>query len=122
MIKRGPECAASRSDMPHPRRLRTLTMLVVFSVIGTFFVVSPQSAKADANAPRWTTGDFWFYVETGDPNHTLRVEVVGRESIRTLRGATYDAWHVKETEITGSIGVTTDQWIRDSDLGIVNSS
>jgi hypothetical protein len=105
-----------------PRRIRTMAALLIVAVLGTVFVVAPQPVRADANAPRWTQGDFWLYVDASNPNHTRRFEVVARETTRTLRGSLYDAWHVRDTNTVGSLGVTTDVWIRDEDLGIVNSS
>jgi hypothetical protein len=97
-------------------------MFLVGALIASVFIVVPQRARADANAPRWTSGDFWTYVDTSNANNTLRVEVIGRENTRTLLGATYDTFHMKETAMAGSIGITTDTWVRDTDLGIVNSS
>lgn len=105
-----------------PRRVRTLAALLTLAILGTVFVVAPEPARADANAPRWTQGDFWLYVNTQNPDHTLRVEVVGRENTRTLLGTVYEAWHIKETDTNGSIGVTTDIWMTDNDLAVVNRS
>lgn len=101
-------------------------MFVVIALIGIAFVVVPQRARADASAPRWTSGDFWLYGDASNANHTLRTEVMGRETTRSLLGTSYDTFHVKETETSKSggftISVNTDLWIRDSDLGIVNNS
>ena len=115
--------------MPRPgpgmqpsRRARTLAALLIIAILGTVFVAVPQPARADAGAPRWTSGDFWLYVDASNPNHTRRFEVVARETTRTLRGTLYDAWHVKDTETTGSFAVVTDVWMRDENLGIVNRS
>jgi hypothetical protein len=99
-----------------------MAALLILAVLGTVFVVTPQPARADTGAPRWTQGDFWLYVDASSPNHTRRFEVVARENTRTLRGALYDAWHLKDTETSGSIAFVTDLWIRDADLGIVNRS
>src|SRR5438094_10503852 len=86
------------------------------------FIGVPQGARADANAPTWTSGEFWVYTDASNPNHTLRVDVVGRENTRTLLGTTYDSFHTRETESTASISVTTDKWVRTSDLGVSNST
>jgi hypothetical protein len=120
-LSQGRKIAADRSDMFPPRRVRMMAALLVLTIIGTVFVVAPQPARADANAPRWTQGDFWLYVNRGNPNHTIRVEVVARENTRTLLGNVYEAWHVKQTDTNGSIGVTTDLWITDN-LAVVNRS
>lgn len=108
--------------MESARSLRILAMCVIVAVVGAIFVAMPQRARADANAPRWSSGDFWLYADVSNPNNTLRVEVVGRENTRTLLGTTYDTFHVRETTTSGSVGLTTDTWVRDTDLGIVNSS
>jgi hypothetical protein len=105
---------------PSPQA-RTLAALLIIAILGTVCVVA-QPARADAGAPRWTSGDFWLYVDASNPNHTRRFEVVARETTRTLRGTLYDAWHVKDTETSGSIAVVTDVWMRDENLGIVNRS
>lgn len=101
---------------------RLLAMFLVLAVGGAAFVLIPQKAAADASAPRWTGGDFWLYADASNRNNTLRVEVVGRESTRTLLGSTYETFHIRETLTTGSIGITTNSWVRESDLGLVNST
>ena len=108
--------------MRPPPSFRVLAAFVALAILGVAFIVVPQGARADANAPTWTSGDFWVYTDASNPNHTLRVDVVGRENTRTLLGTTYDSFHTRETESTGSIGVTTDKWVRTSDLGVVNST
>jgi len=120
MIKKGTEYR--RGPMRPAPSSRILAAFVAIAILGVAFIVVPQGARADANAPTWTSGDFWVYTDASNPNHTLRVDVVGRENTRTLLGTTYDSFHTRETESTGSISVTTDKWVRTSDLGVVNST
>lgn len=101
---------------------RIFAMFVVLAVLGAAFVLVPQPARADASAPHWASGDFWLYADVSNPNNTRRVEVVGRENTRTLLGTPYDTFHLRETVSVGSFSLTTDLWVRESDLGIVNSS
>jgi len=108
--------------MDSPRSLRILAMFIIVAVVGSVFVALPQRVRADANAPRWTSGDFWLYSDVSNPNNTLRVEVVGRENTRTLLGTTYETFHIRETVTSGSVSFTTDFWVRELDLGIVNAS
>src|SRR5438477_640529 len=120
MIKKGTEYR--RGPMRPAPSSRILAAFVAIAILGVAFIVVPQGARADANAPTWTSGDFWVYTDASNPNHTLRVDVVGRENTRTLLGTTYDSFHTRETESTGSISLTTDKWVRTSDLGVVNST
>jgi hypothetical protein len=83
----------------------------------TSAVVQIPSARAAANAPRWSTGDFWVYSDTD--GSTFRSEIVGRENVATLLGNIYEAFHFRETRTSGSVSITTDTWVRDSDLGVV---
>src|SRR5437773_12536523 len=116
MIKKGTEYR--RGPMRPAPSSRILAAFVAIAVLGVAFIVVPQGARADANAPTWTSDDFWVYTDASNPNHTLRVDVVGRENTRTLPGTTYDSFHTRETESTGSITVTTDKWISPSDPGV----
>ena len=104
------------------RALRIVVMFVAVALLALGFLVPAQRARADANAPNWSNGDFWLYVDSSNPNNTVRDEIVARENVQTLLGATYDAWHFRETTTAGSFAVTTDVWIRNADLGIVRSS
>ena len=117
-----PGFATTQFNVPPRHSTRATSILVIIALLGGAFVLVPQGARADAGAPRWTAGDFWLYVDASNPNHTRRFEVVGMETTRTLRGSSYDAWHVKDSETTGSIAVVTDLWMRDSDLAVVNRS
>src|SRR5438552_5784850 len=108
--------------MRPPPSFRVLAAFVALAILGVAFIVVPQGARADAYAPTMTYGVYCVYTDASNPNHTLRVDVVGRENTRTLLGTTYDSFHTRETESTGSIGVTTDKWVRTSDLGVVNST
>ena len=109
--------------MTHSRRvLRLEAMFLAIGLLGIAFAVAPQGARADANAPRWSAGDFWLYADASNANSTLRVDVVARENAQTLLGNTYDAFHLRETASGGAVSLMPDSWVRDSDLGIVKIS
>src|SRR6058998_2164768 len=109
--------------MTHSHRdLRLAAMFLAVGLLGIAFAVAPQGARADANAPRWSAGDFWLYADASNANSTLRVDVVARESVQTLLGNTYEAFHIRETSSGGSVSFTTDSWVRDFDLGMVKAS
>jgi hypothetical protein len=122
-IKRGAGYRTRRDDMH--RIVRALGVaLAVLVTVTTAAVVSP-TARAAANGPRWTSGDFWAYNDldaNGNVVATLRTEVVGRENVATLLGNIYDAFHFRETRTSGSFAFTTDTWVRDADLGLVKIS
>ena len=111
-----------REIMCSRRALRLVAMFLAVGVLGIAFAVAPQGARADANAPRWSAGDFWLYADASNPNSTLRVDVVARENAQTLLGNTYDAFHLRETASGGAVSLMPDSWVRDSDLGIVKIS
>ncbi len=104
------------------RLLRLVVMFAVVALLGVTLMVPAQRARADANAPRWTAGDFWLYVDVNNANNSVREEVIGRESVQTLLGATYEAWHLRQTATAGSFSLSSDEWIRDADLGLVKTS
>ena len=108
--------------MLSPRSLRILAMALTSAFLIGGFAVVPQGARADANAPRWSSGDYWVYVDVNNRNHTLRIDAVGQENVQTIRGTTYEAFHFKETDSTGSAALITDSWVRPSDLGLVKTS
>ena len=108
--------------MLSPRSLRILAMALTSALLVGGFAVVPQGARADANAPRWSSGDYWVYVDVNNRNHTLRIDAVGQENVQTIRGTTYEAFHFKETDSTGSAALITDSWVRPSDLGLVKTS
>jgi hypothetical protein len=108
--------------MVSPRSLRILAMALTSALLVGGFAVVPQGARADANAPRWASGDWWVYVDANNRNHTLRIDAVGQENVQTIRGTTYEAFHFKETDSTGSVALISDTWVRQSDLGLVKTS
>src|SRR5437764_15146296 len=101
MIKKG--TAYRRGPMRPAPSSRILAAFVAIAILGVAFIVVPQGARADANAPTWTSGDFWGYTDASNPNHTHRGAVVGRGHTRTLVGPTYDRLHPRETASTGSL-------------------
>jgi hypothetical protein len=107
--------------MHSPRPLRIVAALVTVAILGLAILAQAPRARADANAPRWTAGDFWVYTDT-QTNQTVRYDVIARESATTLLNVVYDAFHIRLTATSGSISVTTDQWVREGDLGVVRSS
>ncbi|TLZ64715.1 MAG: hypothetical protein E6K13_01615 [Methanobacteriota archaeon] len=108
--------------MPSRRALRLVAVFLAVGLLGVAFAATPGPARADANAPRWSAGDFWIYADSSNPNTTLRIDVVAREPVQTLLSNTYDAFHLRHTTSAGPVSLTTDSWVRDSDLGIVRTS
>jgi len=102
--------------------LRALAGIAAFVVVLSASLFATGAARADANRPRWTAGDYWVYSRTSD-NRTTRYDVVGPETV-TLSQA-YAAFHLRKsvTMISGStnVTVTTDEWVREGDLAIVKS-
>jgi hypothetical protein len=80
--------------MHSPRPLRVVAALMTVAILGLAILAQAPRARADANAPRWTT----------------------------LLNAVYDTFHLRQTTTSGSISVTSDQWVREGDLGVVRSS
>ncbi len=102
--------------------LRALAAIAAIAIALSAGLPAAGAARADANAARWSAGDYWVYVRTSD-NRTTRYDVVGPETV-TLTQA-YTAVHLRKTVTTVSGGVsttvTTDEWVRDVDLGTVKS-
>jgi len=107
--------------MHSTRTLRIVTLLAAVALLGVVVLAPARVAQADANAPRWTAGDFWVYTDT-QTGDTLRYDVVGRESATTLLNNVYDAWHIRQTTTSGSASVTVDAWVQESNLAIVKTS
>ncbi|HTD81587.1 MAG TPA: FeoB-associated Cys-rich membrane protein [Thermoplasmata archaeon] len=108
--------------MASVRALRLIALFTAVVLLGTAVLAPAQSARADAGAPRWTSGDFWLYTDPTDQNSTLRVDVVGREQATTLLGGSYDTFHLRQAISAGSFSITQDLWVRESDLGVVRTS
>ena len=104
-------------------RALIVSLAVLFTL--TAALVQIPSARAAANGPRWTAGDFWAYNDfdaNGNLVGTVRSEIVARENVATLLGNVYDSFHFRDSGTNGSFTVTTDSWIRDADLGLVKVS
>ena len=108
--------------MAPPLPLRGLAALAALAVVLSAAPLAAGVARADANAPRWTGGDYWVYVRTSD-NRTTRYDVIGREAVTLTQ--TFEAVHLRKSVTTSSGGVSTtitsDEWTRDADLGLVKS-
>jgi len=86
-----------------------VSLAVLFTV--TAALVQIPSARAAANGPRWTAGDFWAYNDfdaNGNLIGTVRSEIVARENVATLLGNVYDSFHFRDSGTKGSFTVTTD--------------
>ena len=99
--------------------IRALAVSLTLLLVATAALVQTPSTRAAGNEPRWTSGDFWVYSDSGSSIHT---EVVGRENVATLLGNIYDSFHLRESTTSGSVTTTTDLWVRQSDLGVVKTS
>jgi hypothetical protein len=103
----------------HPRRLvRGAALLVALLLTATVLLQTP-TARAAANAPRWSQGDYWQFSDRND--QPIRYSVVAKDPV-ALTGGTYDTWHVTETLTSGSMSFTTDRWLRDTDIGTAKTS
>src|SRR3989442_8400706 len=94
--------------MASRRALRLVAVFLAVGLLGVAFAATPGPAKADANAPRWSAGDYWIYADSSNPNSTLRIDVVARESVQTLLSNSYDAFHLRQTASAGSASFATD--------------
>jgi len=102
--------------------LRALAGIAAVAVVLSASLFANGAARADANGPRWTAGDYWVYSRTSD-NQTTRYDVVGPETVALSQA--YAAFHLRKSVTTTSgstdVTVTTDEWIREGDLAIVKS-
>lgn len=101
--------------MHSPRLLRGLAALVALLFVATAAVAVLPTARAAANAPRWSAGDSWVYVD--QDNNLVRVDVIGKDPVLG-----FDTFRVTESATSGSITVTTNEWIRDTDIGLAQTS
>ncbi len=111
---------------------RTMAFVVAVALLSVS--VAP-SARADTDRPTWTAGDYWVYAFSGiplggggggfAPNGTLRIEVIGPDSV-TVGGSVYSTYHtsmefnltISSGGITITLTITGESWYRTSDLGI----
>ena len=102
----------------HSARLLRGTAALVALLLTATVVLQVPTARAAANAPRWTQGDYWqFKIQDSNP---VRVSVVAKEPVALIAG-TYDTWHLTQTLTVGALSITSDYWIREADLGIAKS-
>ncbi|HEV8595402.1 MAG TPA: hypothetical protein VGR51_07735 [Thermoplasmata archaeon] len=112
--------------------VRTLALVIAVALLSVS--VAP-SARADAERPTWTAGDYWLYAFSGiplggggggpTPNGTMRIEVIGLDSV-TVGGTVYSTYHTSllfnltfgSGGFTITLTVTGDSWYRTSDLGL----
>ncbi len=103
--------------------LRAATVLSAVGIVLVSLGGAARVVRADANAPRWSDGDFWVYLRTSD-NRMTRYDVVARETVSL--SVPFNAVHLRKavTTTSGSVNttVTSDEWTRDSDLGVVKTS
>jgi hypothetical protein len=90
-----------------------------------FLFVSPP-ARAQGNAPQWSSGDYWEYAGTDvlyNESYTeiLRLNVIGKESVAVGGGSneTYHCSFTRTVSYRGSFSWEGDTYLRTSDLAVV---
>lgn len=111
----------------HPRRDCLKRLSVYLSIVCISLALVSVPACGQAEAPVWTTGDFWEYGATVRHggiwvDFTMKVEVIGDDQI-SVGGTTYDCYSMVTTlemSAQGStVTVATKHWARKSDLADV---
>jgi len=101
--------------------------LVASSMILGMFALALPLARAQGNAPQWSSGDYWEYAGTDvlyNKSYTeiLRLNVIGKESVAVGSGSneTYHCSFSRTIIIRGSVyNSDGDTYLRTSDLAVV---